>query len=243
MTDYIENAAVLEAILDDHTLNNIENEPGLVTTTNTKEEAFFSPLEARVIAALMEKNLTTPKYYPLTMNSLTNACNQKNNREPVMGLTEGQVGHTVNLLVDRKLASLEYGDRANKVSHHVTLQLDIDRKQQAIMTVLMLRAPQTLNDIKTRTARMAEFEGLEDIEDTLNNLMHRDKPLAVLIPKGVGRREDRYSHTLCGEVDLGSQQKETMTRKALPIENDRMNELEARVAYLEKKLGITSEVA
>lgn len=211
----------------------------VLNTSDEKEEAYFTAIETRVIAALMEKHLTTPKNYPLTMNSLTNACNQKSNREPVMSLTEGQVGHTVNDLVERKLAGLEYGDRANKITHRVCTELDIDRKQQSILTVLMLRTPQTLNDIKTRTARMVDFSDLEDLHNNINNLMNRDNPLAVLIPKGAGRREDRYTHTLFGEVDIETI--ETTTAQPIatsPAAEDRFEALEARIAVLEAKLGI-----
>jgi len=205
---------------------------------NKKQESFFTPLEARVIASLMEKHLTTPNNYPLTMNSLTNACNQKSNREPVMNLTEGQIGHTINLLVERKLAGLEYGERANKITHRVCTELDLDRKQQAVLTVLMLRAPQTLNDIKTRTARMADFSGVEEVQEVINSLIEREKPLAILIPKGTGRREERYAHTLCGEVKIEENEKEPMMIDAVAIENDRLDALEARIQAIEEKLGI-----
>ena len=215
----------------------------LITEKNLEDQkAFFTPLEARVIASLMEKHLTTPNNYPLTMNSLTNACNQKSNREPVMNLTEGQVGHTINILVERKLAGLEYGERANKITHRVCTELDLDRKQQAILTVLMLRTPQTLNDIKTRTARMVDFSGLEEVQEVINSLINREKPIAVLIPKGAGRREERYAHTLCGEITIEEITKETPTIDAVMIENDRLDALEARILAIEEKLGIPSEL-
>ena len=207
--------------------------------TQEDQKAFFTPLEARVIASLMEKHLTTPNNYPLTMNSLTNACNQKSNREPVMNLTEGQIGHTINLLVERKLAGLEYGERANKITHRVCTELDLDRKQQAILTVLMLRTPQTLNDLKTRTARMADFSGIEEVQDVVDSLMNREKPIAVLIPKGAGRREERYAHTLCGEITIEELNKDVTTVDAVMIENDRLDALEARIIAIEEKLGIT----
>ena len=204
-----------------------------------KESSFFTAIEARVVAALMEKHLTTPNNYPLTMNSLTNACNQKSNREPVMNLTEGQIGHTVNELVDRKLVGLEYGERANKITHRVCTELDIDRKQQAVLTVLMLRKSQTLNDIKTRTARMVEFTDMKDLHNTVSSLIEREKSLAVLIPKSAGRREDRYTHTLCGEVNIDEIMAEAAPVSIKIPENDaRIDALEARIAILEKKLGI-----
>ncbi|MEE9328140.1 MAG: YceH family protein [Cocleimonas sp.] len=211
-------------------VNELDNE--------STDKPYFTAIEARVIASLMEKHLTTPNNYPLTMNSLTNACNQKSNREPVMKLTEGQIGHTVNALVERKLAGLEYGERANKITHRVCTDLDLDRKQQAIMTVLMLRKPQTLNDIKTRTVRMADFSGLEEVHDIINGLAERDNPLLVLIPKGAGRREERFAHTLCGEIKIEEATQETTVLENLPVEDDRLDALEARIAVIEEKLGI-----
>ncbi|MCF6189657.1 MAG: YceH family protein [Cocleimonas sp.] len=206
------------------------------------QKAFFTPLEARVIASLMEKHLTTPNNYPLTMNSLTNACNQKSNREPVMNLTEGQIGHTINLLVERKLAGLEYGERANKIIHRVCTELDLDRKQQAVLTVLMLRTPQTLNDLKTRTARMADFSGAEEVQDVINSLIEREETLVTLIPKGAGRREERFAHTLCGEIKIENITAEPTMIDAVAIENDHLDALEARILVIEEKLGITLDL-
>lgn len=167
-----------------------ENEEGLRLT----------PVEARILGSLMEKELTTPDNYPLTMNSLMLACNQKTNREPTMNLTLGEVGHTVNQLGERHLIRMEYGERANRVGHRMNTALLLNRKQQAIMAVLMLRAPQTLNDIRVRTERMTPFDGIEEIQTLLDDLADREPPLAVCIPKGPGRREDRFSHLLCGPV-------------------------------------------
>lgn len=222
------------AMTEDQNTGNINSD----LTSAVQDEPFFTLLEARVIAALMEKHLATPNNYPLTMNSLTNACNQKSNREPVMNLTEGQVGHTVNQLVERKLVGIEYGDRASKITHRVSTVLDIDRKQQAILAVLMLRKPQTLNDIKVRTARMAEFTDIEDLAVTVNSLINRPKPLAIIIPKGPGRREDRYTHTLCGEVKIETVAPAPVQDAGLPMDNERLDELEARIAAIEERLGM-----
>ena len=204
----------------------------------SSEPAYFTALEARVIGSLMEKHLTTPNNYPLTINSLSNACNQKSNREPVMNLTEGQVGHTVNALVERKLAGIDYGERSNKISHRVCTELDMDRKQQAILTVLLLRKPQTLNDLKTRTARMVDFESNDEIHDTLTAMIERKMPLVTLIPKGAGRREDRFAHTLCGEVSVEDIEKDSVSINSVPLDNDRLDAIEARLAAIEAKLGI-----
>ena len=220
----------------------MEAETNIQENSENEEKPFFTLLEARVIASLMEKHLTTPNNYPLTMNSLTNACNQKSNREPVMNLTEGQIGHTINLLVERKLAGLEYGERANKITHRVCTKLDLDRKQQAVLTVLMLRTPQTLNDIKTRTARMADFSRIEEVQDVINSLIEREKSLVILIPKGAGRREERFTHTLCGEVKIENITKEPAMIDTVVIENERLDALEARIQLIEEKLGITLDL-
>lgn len=216
-------------------VNEIDNNEEQQST----EPAYFTPMEARVIGALMEKHLTTPNNYPLTLNSLCNACNQKSNREPVMKLTEGQVGHTINILVERKLAGIDYGDRSNKISHRVCTELSIDRKQQAILTVLLLRKPQTLNDIKTRTARMVDFESNEEIQNTITDMTEREMPLVTLIPKGAGRREDRFAHTLCGEVSVEEIEKDPVLVSNVPVDNDRLDEIEARLTMIEAKLGIS----
>lgn len=167
---------------------------------NNEEGLRLTPIEARILGSLMEKELTTPDNYPLTMNSLMLACNQKTNREPAMNLSLGEVGHTVNQLTERKLLRIEYGERANRIVQRMNSVLLLNRKQQAIVAVLMLRGPQTLNDIRVRTERMAPFDGIEEIQTMLDDLMDREPPLAVCIPRGPGRREDRFSHLLCGPV-------------------------------------------
>ncbi len=212
-------------------------------TDNNAKSAFFNALEARVIGALMEKHLTTPQNYPLTTNSLMNACNQKSNREPVMKLTEGQIGHTVNALVERKLAGIDYGERANKITHRVCNELAIDRKQQALLTVMLLRSSQTINDLKTRTARMVEFDDLNDLHTSLEDMINRETPLAILIPKGSGRREERYTHLLCGEIDISALVKEKSVVALPEVDNNRLDAIEARLAVIEEKLGISIDVS
>jgi uncharacterized protein YceH (UPF0502 family) len=206
----------------------------------TNKKSFFTSLEARVIACLMEKQLTTPNNYPLTLNSLLLACNQKSNREPVMDLTEGQVGHTVNTLKDRGLIDIDYGGRSNHISHRVMNALSLSKKKQAILTVLMVRAPLTLNDIKARTNRMVEFDDLNDVHETLDKMMDGDDPMVVRIPKVAGSREDRFTHLLCGEV-IQVQVQNTPIQES-PTLGKRVNitqqvKLEQRVATLEEKVS------
>ena len=227
---------------NESSLTNHNSDNATASDESEKAEAYFSAYEARVIGALMEKHLTTPQNYPLTTNSLVNACNQKSNREPVMNLTEGQIGHTVNGLVDRKLAGIDYGERANKITHRVCNELDIDRKQQALLTVMLLRKSQTLNDLKTRTARMVEFDDLNEIHDTINAMIKREVPLALLVPKGSGRREDRYTQTLCGDIDLSDIDTDGSAALQPELDTGRLEAIEARLAVIEEKLGITIEL-
>lgn len=204
------------------------------------EKTFFTQLEARIVASLMEKQLTTPNNYPLTLNSLVLACNQKSNREPVMNLTQGQVEHTVNFLRDKDLTGVDYGGRSNHITHRVMNALNLDRKTQSILTVLMLRAPQTLNDIKMRTNRMVDFEDVNEIKTILDKMINADESYIVQIPKAPGSREDRYTHTLCGKVEIpqtpvGQPPSQSSTRSTNELESllNRLKRLEARVEELE----------
>jgi uncharacterized protein YceH (UPF0502 family) len=199
-------------------------------------EPQFSPKEARVLACLMEKALTTPDGYPLTVNSLTLACNQKNNREPLMNLGLGEVGHLVTELSERQLLRVDYGGRANRISHCMDTAFSLNRKQQAVLAVLMLRDPQTLNEVRIRTERMADFAGAEETLGILENLMGREPPLAVCLPKGAGQREDRYAHTLCGMSPPETPQPRPAPSSRTTADTDRLAALEQRVEALEHRL-------
>jgi len=211
---------------------------------NTDHKAeHLSPEEARIIASLMEKELATPNNYPLTLNSLLAACNQKSNRDPVMELMEGLVGNTVNKMADKGLLFVEYGERAIRIAHKARSIFKLERKQQAVLAVLMLRAPQTLNDILTRTARMADFSGTDELLKVVEDLIDRQSPLAICFPKGEGRREARYSHLLCGDVDLPkSLESPRNTSRGGVSENDRIAALEQRLSELEGKVSSLEEL-
>jgi len=186
----------------------------------------------------MEKQLTTPNNYPLTQNSLMLACNQKSNREPVMELTEGQVGHTVNTLKDRDLVEIDYGGRSNHISHRVMGTLNLTKKKQAILTVLMVRKPLTLNDIKARTSRMVEFNDLSDIHNTLDSMMHADRPLVIRIEKSAGSREDRFTHLLCGKITSPPINTQPSPQLGKKVNITKQIKLEERVAELEQKVNL-----
>ena len=204
-------------------------------TESQKEDipaAVFEPEEARVIASLMEKQFTTPNNYPLTLNSLVLACNQKSNREPVMSLTEGKVGHIANKLSESGVLVIDYGERAQRYSHRMGKTYGLDRKELAVLAMLMLRDPQTLNELLTRTGRLADFADKSEVMDVLELLMAQEPPLAVKLPHGPGRREDRYAHCLCGEIKL-----EEYEAEAPSVSKDqRLNEMEERLTALEAKL-------
>ncbi|MGH1539926.1 MAG: YceH family protein [Arenicella sp.] len=204
------------------------------------QDPLLSHEQARVLACLMEKHLATPNNYPLTINSLVLACNQKSNREPVMNLTEGQVGHIVNELSEQSFVSIDYGDRANKMSHRAPGAFKITREEQAVLCMLMLRAPLTINDIKARTERMVTFDSIDAVKATIDSLLDREEPIVVLIPKGSGQREDRYTHLLCGEPDLEAYAKASAPRSSTnnTAYEEKIAALEARIERLENHLGL-----
>ena len=203
-------------------------------TSDTSTEALFSTEEARVLACLMEKELTVPDNYPLTLNSLTLACNQKSNREPQMQLPEGEVGHLAKTLAQREFVRIEYGERAHKFEHSVRKSLGINRQQQALLTVMMLRAPQTLNDLKARTKRMAEFDDTDQILAILESLNDDAAPLMLHMPKGIGQREDRYTHLLCGEIDITAAPAKHAFEPLMG--DDKYAELEAKIDALSHRI-------
>ena len=166
----------------------------------------LNAVEIRILGCLIEKQLTTPDYYPLTLNSLLAACNQKSNRDPVMQLSEAEVLADVNSLIEKTLVREKMlpGSRTAKYEHKLsgtlTREYDFSQQQLAILSVLFVRGPQTLGEIKGRTQRMAEFQDLNRLESYLDELQQHPKgPFVKILPKQPGRREARYAHTF-GEV-------------------------------------------
>ncbi len=191
----------------------------------------FSKKECRIVASLMEKELTVPDSYPLTLNSLVLSCNQKNNREPVMALVKGDVGHMCSVLKDRNIIKIEYGDRAYRYAHKIRQFLSIDKQQQSLLTIMMMRGPQTLNMLKTRTSRITSFEDINAIKVTLDGLINRELPLVKHLPQSAGQREERYGHLLCGDIEVQADNKPLPTFKRSD-ESVRIAELEQQVSNL-----------
>jgi uncharacterized protein len=163
--------------------------------------------ELRVIGSLIEKELTTPQQYPLTLNALVLACNQTSNRNPVVTYDERAVENTVLGLKDKGLTRIVHPSHGRSVTRYRQVlheALYLEQPQVAVLGVMMLRGPQTLNELKTRTDRAADFADLAEVERTLDELAGREEPLVVRIPRQTGQREDRYAHLLGGEVDAES---------------------------------------
>lgn len=185
----------------------------------------------------MEKHLATPNNYPLTPNALVLACNQKSNRFPVMQLEEGKVLSTAQQLSELGMLSIEYGERINKYSHRAPGALGVTREQQAVLAMLMLREPLTVNEIKARTEKMIGFESVERVQQVVEELALSEPALIVQLPVAAGQREERFTHLLAGEPDLS----------ALPIKETKISgssqaqkiaELEARIEILEAALDL-----
>jgi len=162
-------------------------------------EYHLSEIEARVLGALIEKEVTTPEYYPLSLNALVNACNQKSNREPVMNLGEDEVRAALRSLSDQYLARSAGGDsRVAKYEHRVNELFNFHRHEIAVLCVLLLRGPQTPGELRTRTERMYAFEDLDSVHSALNLLMKREPPLVAVLSRQPGTKESRYTHLLSG---------------------------------------------
>ena len=192
----------------------------------------LSPVEVRVLGSLIEKDITTPDYYPLTLNALTNACNQSSNREPVVSYAEHDVVRGIDLLREKKLAFMFQGadSRVPKFGHRIAETFELPRPETSVLCVLLLRGPQTPGELRGRTARMHEFAGLAEVEDALRELVARTpQALAVKLPRQPGMKEQRYAHLLSGEVRLPVLADAQDPAPALPAERPE----DARLARLE----------
>jgi uncharacterized protein YceH (UPF0502 family) len=158
--------------------------------------------EARIVAALVEKQLTTPEYYPLTLNALIAACNQKTNREPVVSYDERTVSNALEDLRDKNIVYVYYGStsRVPKYKHMLPQVFELEPSETAVLCVLMLRGPQTIGEIKERTGRLYDFRDLNDTNETLEALLKREEPLITRLERAPGQKEARYAHLLSGEV-------------------------------------------
>jgi len=198
----------------------------------------LSAIEARLLGVLMEKQQTTPDAYPLTLNSLVLGCNQKTSREPVSNYTSGEVQRCARELTQSKLVHIDPSGRADRYAQRLTRTLSLDKGQQALLGVLLLRGAQTVHELLTRTQRMHDFESDQQVEAILEQLCQDSPPMIQRIPRQTGQREDRFVHLLCGEPDLSAIAAKRSDSKA-PLSNEtqeRVDILEKQVAELEKKV-------
>jgi uncharacterized protein YceH (UPF0502 family) len=198
--------------------------------------ATISAIEARILGCLVEKQATTPDQYPLTANAVVVACNQKNNRDPLMELEAGEVGHALRELENRGLVRSVHGSRAQRYEHRVATAWSLTTKQQAVLTVMLLRGPQTLAELHTRSERLAPPGDLDDLRQTLDRLMQRAPPLVVKLGRAAGQREDRYMHLLCGPVSAADWADAAGPDEGVPA-GARRGALEARVETLEAEVA------
>lgn len=207
------------------------DEPGLILDT----------VQARVLGCLVEKAATTPDSYPLTLNSVVLACNQKSNRDPMMKLEPGRVGQALRELEKKGLVRREDSARAVRYAHTASRGMGITPPQLAVLALLLLRGPQTLNELYVRSERLTDFDDAGDVEYALERLAGHAPSMAVRLPRGPGQREDRYMHLLCGPVDedvLRQQAAAAPPRTAMDdsARGDRLEDLEARVSALEQAI-------
>ena len=207
----------------------------------------LSEIETRILGSLIEKDITTPDYYPLSLNALVNACNQKNNRDPVMTLEEETVRHALNTLQEKRLAGPASGadSRVTKFEHRLQEVFNFDRREIAVVCVLLLRGPQTPGELRSRTERMYHFEALDDIISTLDRLAQREPSLACVLPRQPGMKESRYTHLFSGEPTVSDLTgTESVASRASSPANagttsviDRLASLEEEVAQLRQELA------
>ncbi len=197
--------------------------------------------EARVLGALVEKEVTTPDYYPLSLNALINACNQRSNREPVMDLDEDAVRQALHGLEDKKLGgrARNADSRVTKYEHWLGEAFNFSRAETALVCVLLLRGPQTPGELRGRTERMHRFEELTDVAAGLQKLMEREPPLVAILPRQPGTKESRYAHLLSGKVDaaaFAAPPVYTPSGEGTPPD-ERFARMESEIAELRKEMA------
>jgi uncharacterized protein YceH (UPF0502 family) len=204
-----------------------------------KRVDLLSDVEVRVLGSLIEKDITTPDYYPLSLNALVNACNQKNNRDPVMTLNEDVVRAALDSLQVQRLAGPASGadSRVTKYEHRLQEVFNFDRRETAILCVLLLRGAQTPGELRGRAERMYRFEALEDVHGALDRLSQREPPLAAVLPRQPGMKEARYMHLLSGSVPAAAEPTSARAAASFSADDGRVARLETEVAELRGEIA------
>ena len=203
----------------------------------------LTPEEVRVIGCLLEKAVVTPDQYPLTLNALTNACNQKSSRDPVMSLDQGMVQRTARQLEEKALISSSHGKSnvtkyTQRLCNTLLSELQFDEAEYAVITLLLLRGPQTPGELRSRSGRLHAFDENEDVKATLEALMDREGgPVVARLPRRAGRKDHEYVHLFSGEIASVPEETSAVQRSSPAVpRHDRIAELEARVDNLERAL-------
>jgi len=201
----------------------------------------LSEKETRVLGSLVEKELTTPEYYPLSLNALVNACNQKSNRDPVMSLDEDAVRQALRTLEKKGLAGPADNmvSRVSKYEHRLQEAYNFTRHEIAVLAELLLRGPQTPGELRSRADRMHKFDDLGIVLTTLRKLMEREPPLVKVLPRQPGTKEARYAHLMCGDVQVtvAPEASTGVARPNLLSEVERIARLEEQVASLQSEVS------
>lgn len=202
------------------------------------ESVVLTPVEARVLGALVEKEITTPEYYPLSLNALVNACNQRSNREPVMNLSEEEVRQALNALQDMSLAghARSADGRVPKYEHWLGEAYNFSRAEAALLCVLLLRGPQTPGELRGRTERLHSFSEISDVLSGLQKLAERQPALAAILPRQPGTKESRYAHLLSGPVESIAVAAPQAPAQQSSASDERIERLETEVADLRRKV-------
>lgn len=203
----------------------------------------LTEMEARIVGCLVEKELTTPDYYPLTLNALVNACNQKSNRDPVVEYDESSVEKSLERLRDKNIVYVFYGSssRTAKYKHILPGYYELTPPETALVAVLMLRGAQTLGELKERSKRLYEFSGLDEVDETLSDLAKRDDPIVVKLERLPGQKDSRFMQLLTGEVDMEAVAANFQSSSPSGSQSDRIGNLETEVETLKEELASFKE--
>jgi uncharacterized protein YceH (UPF0502 family) len=202
-------------------------------------DIMLNSIEARILGCMIEKQITTPDYYPLSLNALTNACNQKSNRNPVVSFDETVVVRGLDTLQDKGLSEKLYkaDSRVPKYRHNFDKSLNLSRSEVAVLCELMLRGPQTQGELRSRGERMYKFKDIHEVEEVVSGLISRDRPMVTRLPRQAGRKESRYMHLLSGEPEVTGTEPavpEESARQEVRAENERIARLEEDLSKLRK---------
>lgn len=222
--------------------------PGAFSNCDNRGVDFILHLaEVRVLGSLLEKDITTPEYYPLTLNALVNACNQKSNREPIVHYDEPAVTHALDSLKTKGFVTVVSGagSRVPKYAHRISDRLNLGRRELALLCELMVRGPQTVGELRTHAARMYDFSDLEEIEACLQGMMQRAlDPLVTKLPRRPGTKGERYAHLLSGEPEIteppAAAPAPAAVSNAAPSP-DRVSRLETEVSALRAEIDALKE--